>query len=41
MQNLSIVIICKNSAAVIGKTLQSFAGLTEDVVVYDNGGPSF
>ena len=37
MQNLSIVIICKNAAAVIGKTLQSFAGLTDDVVVYDNG----
>jgi len=37
MQNLSVVIICKNSAGVIGKTLQSFAGLTDDVVVYDNG----
>src|SRR6187549_3397788 len=37
MQNLSIVIISKNSAGVIGKTLQSFAGLTDDVVVYDNG----
>lgn len=37
MQKLSVVIICKNAAAVIGKTLQSFAGLTDDIVVYDNG----
>ena len=37
MQKLSVVIICKNSASVIGKTLQSFAGLTDDIVVYDNG----
>ncbi len=37
MQKLSVVIICKNNAAVIGRTLQSFAGLTDDIVVYDNG----
>jgi glycosyltransferase involved in cell wall biosynthesis len=37
MQKLSVVIICKNSAGVIEKTLQSFAGLTDDIVVYDNG----
>lgn len=37
MQKLSIVIICKNSSGVIKKTLQSFAGLTDDIVVYDNG----
>ena len=37
MQKLSIVIICKNSSAVIEKTLQSFAGLTDDIIVYDNG----
>lgn len=37
MQKLSVVIICKNAAGVIGKTLQSFAGLTDDIVVYDNG----
>lgn len=37
MQKLSVVIICKNSSGVIGKTLESFAGLTDDVVVYDNG----
>jgi len=37
MQQLSVVIICKNSAGVIEKTLQSFSGLTDDIVVYDNG----
>jgi glycosyltransferase involved in cell wall biosynthesis len=37
MQKLSVVIICKNSAGVIEKTLQSFSGLTDDIVVYDNG----
>ena len=37
MQEFSIVIICKNEADVIGNTLKSFAGLTDDIVVYDNG----
>ena len=37
MQKLSVVIISKNSSGVIGKTLKSFAGLTDDIVVYDNG----
>lgn len=37
MQSLSVVIICRNEATVIGKTLQSLAGLTDDVIVYDNG----
>jgi len=37
MQKLSIVINCKNSSGVIGKTLQSFAGATDNIVVYDNG----
>lgn len=37
MQRLSVVIVCKNSSEVIEKTLQSFAGLTDDIVVYDNG----
>jgi glycosyltransferase involved in cell wall biosynthesis len=37
MQALSVVIVCKNEAAVIGKTLQSLQGLTDDIVVYDNG----
>ncbi len=37
MQKISVVIICKNEAAVIGKTLKSFSGLTDDIIVYDNG----
>lgn len=37
MQTLSVVIICKNEAGIIGATLQSLEGLTEDIVVYDNG----
>ncbi|MEK7224269.1 MAG: glycosyltransferase, partial [Bacteroidota bacterium] len=34
---LSVVIICKNEADIIGKTLQSLDGLTDDCIVYDNG----
>lgn len=37
MQSLSVVIVCKNEGAVIGQTLQSLAGLTDDIIVYDNG----
>lgn len=37
MQSLSVVIICKNEADIIGQTLQSLQGLTDDIVVYDNG----
>jgi|SRR5688500_5574529 len=37
MQPFSIVIICKNEADIIGNTLQSLQGLTDDIVVYDNG----
>ena len=37
MQLLSVVIICKNEADIIGRTLQSLEGLTDDIVVYDNG----
>jgi glycosyltransferase involved in cell wall biosynthesis len=37
MTNLSVVIICKNEAHIIGRTLQSLEGLTDDVIVYDNG----
>ncbi len=33
----SIVIICKDAAATIGRTLQSIEGMSGDVVVYDNG----
>lgn len=37
MQKLSVVIVCKNEADVIGETLQSVSPLTEDIIVYDNG----
>lgn len=37
MQNLSVVIVCKNAAAVIGATLESLKGLTSDIVIYDSG----
>jgi glycosyltransferase involved in cell wall biosynthesis len=37
MQSLSVVIICKNEADIIGSTLQSLQGLTDDIIVYDNG----
>ena len=37
MSFLSIVIICKNEAHVIGRSLESLRGITDDVVVYDNG----
>ncbi len=37
MQKLSVVIVSKNAATVIGETIKSFAGLTDDVLVYDNG----
>ena len=37
MEKLSVVIVCKNGANVIGKTIKSFTGLTDDVLVYDNG----
>ena len=37
MQSLSVVIVCKNEAGIIEKTLQSLQGLTNDIVVYDNG----
>ena len=37
MQRLSVVIVCKNGAKVIGETIKSFSGLTDDILVYDNG----
>jgi glycosyltransferase involved in cell wall biosynthesis len=37
MQRLSVVIVCKNEAKVIGETIKSFSGLTDDILVYDNG----
>ncbi|HKB45504.1 MAG TPA: glycosyltransferase family 2 protein [Chitinophagaceae bacterium] len=37
MQSFSVVIICKDEADVIGNTLQSLQGITDDIVLYDNG----
>jgi len=37
MQSLSVVIVCKNGAKVIGETIKSFSGLTDDILIYDNG----
>jgi glycosyltransferase involved in cell wall biosynthesis len=37
MQLLSVVIVCRNEAAIIGHTLESLRGLTDDIIVYDNG----
>ena len=37
MQSFSVVIICKNEQAIISKTLESLEGLTDDIVIYDNG----
>jgi glycosyltransferase involved in cell wall biosynthesis len=37
MQKLSVVIVCKNGVNVIAETIKSFSGLTDDVLVYDNG----
>src|SRR5689334_1542300 len=35
--NFSIVIVCRNEAGNIGKVLESIRGLTDDILVYDNG----
>jgi glycosyltransferase involved in cell wall biosynthesis len=37
MQKISVVIICKDEEEEIGRTLQSLGGLTDDIVVLDNG----
>jgi glycosyltransferase involved in cell wall biosynthesis len=37
MPKFSIVIICRNEAGIIGKTLQSLQDLTDDIIIYDNG----
>src|SRR6185436_12350464 len=37
MQKLSVVIVCRNGAKVIEETIKSFSGLTDDVLIYDNG----
>ena|ERR1051326_1476208 len=37
MQDISVVIICKNEEDHIGRCLESLSGLTDDIVVLDNG----
>jgi glycosyltransferase involved in cell wall biosynthesis len=37
MQKISVVIVCKNEESHIGRCLQTLEGLTDDVVVLDNG----
>ncbi len=37
MQKISVVIICKDEEDEIGRTLESLVGLTDDIVVLDNG----
>jgi glycosyltransferase involved in cell wall biosynthesis len=37
MKKLSVVIICKNEAHIIGRTLQSVLPLSDDIVVVDSG----
>jgi glycosyltransferase involved in cell wall biosynthesis len=37
MQKLSVVIACRNGAQVISETIKSFSGLTDDILIYDNG----
>jgi glycosyltransferase involved in cell wall biosynthesis len=37
MQRFSVVIVCKNGSEVIGETIKSFSGLTDDILIYDNG----
>ncbi len=35
--HFSVIIVCKNEEAIIGKTLTALQGFAPDVVVYDNG----
>lgn len=37
MPAFSIVIICKNEADIIGRSLDGLLGITDDIIVYDNG----
>ena len=37
MTPFSIVIICKNEAAILGQSLEKLLGVTDDIIVYDNG----
>jgi O-antigen ligase len=37
LENLSVVIICRNEEATIARTIQSVRNLSKDIVVYDSG----
>lgn len=37
MAPVSIVIVCRNEADIIARTLQSLQGVTDDILIYDNG----
>jgi glycosyltransferase involved in cell wall biosynthesis len=37
MNDISIVIVCKNEAGIIERVLQSIRSVSNDIVVYDNG----
>lgn len=37
MSAFSIVIICKNEADIIGRSLAGLMGISDDIIVYDNG----
>ena len=37
MQPISIVIVCRNEAHIITRSLETLAGITDDILVYDNG----
>lgn len=37
MSTFSVVIVCRNEAASIGRTLQSLDGISDNILVYDNG----
>ena len=37
MQKISVVVVCKNEEAEIARCLQSLVGVTDDIVVLDNG----
>ena len=37
MSKFSVVIVCRNEVGIIGRTLQSLQGISDDIVVFDNG----
>ena len=37
MRKISIVLICKDEVDIIGRTLKTLEGITDDIIVYDSG----